>query len=31
MSRYGHSVDQKTVRGWLKEGADLLPVNPQKD
>jgi hypothetical protein len=31
LSKLGKNFDQKTIRGWLKEGADLLPPIPRKD
>lgn len=31
LAKHGKRLDAKTIRGWLKEGSDLLPPNPDAD
>lgn len=31
LARLGHKVDPKTIRGWLREGSELLPRKPDND
>lgn len=31
LAKHGKRIDAKTIRGWLKEGSELLPPNPDAD
>lgn len=31
LAKFGQKVDPKTIRGWLREGSELLPQKPDSD